>query len=634
MTDTASRLQADYLTCSLCSQPFKQPKTLPCLHNFCKTCLSNYLEEEMKDGKAATFLCPECKEKIYVPDPSKPANRWAAQFPTNFTLSGMIEAIAKEMEEKGRGVAMVREARERRGMMADMTSGPKPTDKQKQDDSKEKDLPKSDSLDSDISPDVQTTLDRLEKLQEELRKENLRVDEDIAAIEQCQAQEKSKLDQSFARIYMLLEARKAQLLEDLTSNLAQEKARMQQMQQGFSNDLKSVGSCEELLKGLESKPVGDDVVYDMLQAIGDQIKEIKARRLSQVPLRSVRFEQTLESARSLLNLVNDLGQISISTPCFDEPSDDSSEQEETDGDSKTKLSRQETFDSIAKMPTKIRSKAKFLTTISTVQVDGKHQQIFDLTVTANGTVVMTSYGSNVVQAARKSGTESNSGYSVYAQLTLDTEPKCVAAIAPFFVAVTGTSCIYVLSVDDKLLLQRKIETGKNYQSIATYSEASLIVTSQKPACIDFVGLNGFISETVDRDHTTGHILLRQPQFMAASKNGVIYVTDLGKGPRLISINNAGLVRFQCPPEGGQSDESNAGINLDVPQGICVDSHGDIFVVDRSARKVILLTSEGIKVKDVLTGEDGLTDPCAIAVDSNDHVYVTNEFNEVLIFQVR
>ena len=63
-----------------------------------------------------------------MPDPSKPANRWASQFPTNFTLSGMIEAIAQEAEAKGRGVAMVKEARERRGMVADTanTSRPRP----------------------------------------------------------------------------------------------------------------------------------------------------------------------------------------------------------------------------------------------------------------------------------------------------------------------------------------------------------------------------------------------------------------------------------------------------------------------------------------------------------------------------
>ncbi|RUS88177.1 hypothetical protein EGW08_004074 [Elysia chlorotica] len=634
MSDAASRLQADYLTCSLCSQPFKQPKTLPCLHNFCKACLSSYLEKEMKDGRTSTFLCPECKEKIYVPDPSKPAKRWATQFPTNFTLSGMIEAIAQEVEAKGRGVAMVKEARERRGMVADTAnhSSRKPAaDQVKREDSRESESPTSDLLVSGVSPDVQTTLHRLEKLQKELQKENEHLDMNIEAIAQCQAQEKTKIDQSFAKIYMLLEARKAQLFEDLTTNLAQEKARLQQRKQGFSNDLESVISCEDLLKGLESNPVGDEVVYDMLQAIGEQVNEVKARRTSQVPPRSVLFEQTLESARSVLNLVNDLGQISISTL----PVDSSSEEEESDGGPKSRESSKESSDSQDKSPIKIRSKPKFLNAISTVQQEGKQQQVYDLTVTANGTVVMTLHGSNQVQAARKAGDESNSGYSVFAKLTLDTEPKCVAAIASFYVAVTGQSCIYVLSVDDKLALHRKIATGKNYQSIASYSEASLIATCQRPACLDFVGLNGYISETVDRDHTSGQILLCQPQFMATSKNGVIYVTDLGKKPRLISINNAGKLRFQCPPEGNQASEGGADavVNLEAPHGVCVDSQDNVLVVDRAGRKVTLLTSEGVKVKDILTAEDGLTDPCSIAVDYNDRIYVTNEFNEVLVFQI-
>ncbi|GFO35427.1 tripartite motif-containing protein 2-like [Plakobranchus ocellatus] len=629
MSDTTSRLQADYLTCSLCSQPFRQPKTLPCLHNFCKACLSQYLEEEMKGGRASTFLCPECKEKIYVPDPSKPANRWATQFPTNFTLSGMVEAIAEEAEAKGRGIAMVKEARERRGLVPDTadSSSPVPTRKQREG-SKEKEMTKENSQDSTVSPDVETTLARLEKLQTELMKENQRMDAHILAIDTCEAEEKRRLEQSFAKIYMLLEARKSQLLEELSTNLAQEKGRLQQMGQGFSNDMESVVSCMDLLNGLESNPVGDDVVYDMLLAIGDQVKEIKARQASLVPTRSIRFEQTLEAARSVLNLVNDLGQISISTSSLDSPVSEA----DGDGDNK-RMAQQRSYDSDDdKVQTKIRSKPKFLTAVSTRQPDGTVQQVYDLAVTANGVIVMTSYGSNVVQAAQKSDTGS---YSIFTRLTLDSEPKCVAAIAAFYVAVTGTSCIYILSIDQKLSLHRKIDTGKNYQGIATYSESSLIVTSQRPACIDFIGLNGFISETVDRDHTTGQILLRQPQFMATSKNGVIFVTDLGKTPRLISVNNAGKVNFECSADQGKSEEgSDTQVSLKVPQGVCVDSQGHVFVVDRAAHKVVLLTSEGVKVKDILTAEEGLTDPCAIAVDNEDHIYVTNEFNEVLIFQVR
>jgi hypothetical protein len=33
----------DLLTCSMCLQTLTEPRSLPCLHNFCKVCLGAYI---------------------------------------------------------------------------------------------------------------------------------------------------------------------------------------------------------------------------------------------------------------------------------------------------------------------------------------------------------------------------------------------------------------------------------------------------------------------------------------------------------------------------------------------------------------------------------------------------------------
>lgn len=101
MSSTTQRLQQDFLSCPRCAGKFKDPKALPCLHNFCKPCLQLYIDEQNEGGRHTSFNCPICSKKIFVPDPSKPTSRWASQFPTNFVLKGMLDAIALGSPEPG-----------------------------------------------------------------------------------------------------------------------------------------------------------------------------------------------------------------------------------------------------------------------------------------------------------------------------------------------------------------------------------------------------------------------------------------------------------------------------------------------------------------------------------------------------
>ena len=48
--------------CSLCKQPYREPRILPCLHTFCLDCLQKFFDESTDEQSA--FRCPTCFEPI------------------------------------------------------------------------------------------------------------------------------------------------------------------------------------------------------------------------------------------------------------------------------------------------------------------------------------------------------------------------------------------------------------------------------------------------------------------------------------------------------------------------------------------------------------------------------------------
>ena len=48
------------LECSVCLETFDDPRTLHCLHSFCKTCLENFVKGKPKDQ----LNCPVCRCKF------------------------------------------------------------------------------------------------------------------------------------------------------------------------------------------------------------------------------------------------------------------------------------------------------------------------------------------------------------------------------------------------------------------------------------------------------------------------------------------------------------------------------------------------------------------------------------------
>ena len=74
------------VSCPVCSDLFKDPRQLPCLHSFCLHCLKHW---HQTSGGQNTFRCPKCQALSRVP-----ASGDLKDLPTSFYLNGMIDVLA------------------------------------------------------------------------------------------------------------------------------------------------------------------------------------------------------------------------------------------------------------------------------------------------------------------------------------------------------------------------------------------------------------------------------------------------------------------------------------------------------------------------------------------------------------
>ena len=65
-----SQQSEDLLNCLICTEPFKNPRVLPCHHTFCLSCLDRYFATTQQEGnmEPGTFPCPVCRQVVNVPE--------------------------------------------------------------------------------------------------------------------------------------------------------------------------------------------------------------------------------------------------------------------------------------------------------------------------------------------------------------------------------------------------------------------------------------------------------------------------------------------------------------------------------------------------------------------------------------
>lgn len=83
------------LICSICLQKLNKPRSLPCFHTFCESCLKNYLINAPEKGHATKdgIPCPTCKLVTFSPKPALPVEKWSEHFPINHLVGTLIDIV-------------------------------------------------------------------------------------------------------------------------------------------------------------------------------------------------------------------------------------------------------------------------------------------------------------------------------------------------------------------------------------------------------------------------------------------------------------------------------------------------------------------------------------------------------------
>ncbi|XP_053382715.1 uncharacterized protein LOC128549628 [Mercenaria mercenaria] len=94
-------VREDYFYCSICLEIFNTPRTLPCLHTFCHSCLVGYIQKILdKPGKQKLF-CPVCRAGTKTDILQfKHVEKWVENLPINFTLLSILNERNSTMNLK------------------------------------------------------------------------------------------------------------------------------------------------------------------------------------------------------------------------------------------------------------------------------------------------------------------------------------------------------------------------------------------------------------------------------------------------------------------------------------------------------------------------------------------------------
>ncbi|XP_069122250.1 uncharacterized protein [Argopecten irradians] len=91
----AKNVTEEFLTCSVCLERYKDPRTLPgCEHSFCLACLAGHIDRTRSDD---VFYCPVDRTEIKLPDDSNDPWVVAAKFDVDKTLDGFLRVVHNDI---------------------------------------------------------------------------------------------------------------------------------------------------------------------------------------------------------------------------------------------------------------------------------------------------------------------------------------------------------------------------------------------------------------------------------------------------------------------------------------------------------------------------------------------------------
>ncbi|XP_042183298.1 tripartite motif-containing protein 16-like isoform X1 [Oncorhynchus tshawytscha] len=88
MAQQGVQLDQDQFCCSVCLDVLKEPVTIPCGHNYCRSCIEGCWDQEVLKG---VYSCPQCRE-TFTPRPTLRKNNMLAEMVEKLKKTGLQAA--------------------------------------------------------------------------------------------------------------------------------------------------------------------------------------------------------------------------------------------------------------------------------------------------------------------------------------------------------------------------------------------------------------------------------------------------------------------------------------------------------------------------------------------------------------
>ncbi|MEW8547669.1 MAG: hypothetical protein AB2693_29525 [Candidatus Thiodiazotropha sp.] len=183
------------------------------------------------------------------------------------------------------------------------------------------------------------------------------------------------------------------------------------------------------------------------------------------------------------------------------------------------------------------------------------------------------------------------------EVSLPAEPYGMVLVEhnKMLVSLPDSHCLQslTLSNDQRLTLKEKIQTELKCDRMINYGD-SLIVSShdQKAISLNIINLNGQVIRCIRKEDITPGGMFNNLGFIALSPdNSVIYVTEMCNGCIGVSVST-GEILFVYK-------ESRTKFLF----GVCTDSEGYVYISSTDREKMVMLDSQGNKVKQLATLSD-------------------------------
>ena len=195
------------------------------------------------------------------------------------------------------------------------------------------------------------------------------------------------------------------------------------------------------------------------------------------------------------------------------------------------------------------------------------------------------------------------------------------------VAESWSHCIIIINITsgEKIISfgQYGSQPGqfKYPEGVAVTQDGHIVVADSVNHCLQVLTVEGaFVSAVGSKGSQP--LQFNHPNDVAVHHNGKIFVTD--ERNYRVQVLNPDLTYSHC-----FGSKGNRPGEFDTPNGVTIDSVGNVYVTEAfNNHRVQKFTSEG-DVLAVINHKEGTYSPAGLCVDSDDILYVVNNYNNTV-----